>query len=665
MGEAADDKPRVPRPGGTPPSRTAHDGSSPPRRSERPSARPGGAKALVGAIISDRYRVERLLGEGGMGAVYQVEHTGMRKRMAIKVLHPEMTRMPEVVARFENEAMAAAHIEHPNVVAATDFGKLEDGSFFIALEFVEGKTLRDVVGEGRVELGRALHIVRQVASALQRAHALGIVHRDLKPENVMLVDRDGDPDFAKVLDFGIAKVPVGEIAEAASLSVDPRQPVLTQAGMVYGTPEYMAPEQALGQPVDARADLYALGIIMFELLAGVRPFEAESKVALLGMQVTAPVPALAAKAPGLVVPPEVESLIGRLLAKEADNRMADARELIDGVVNALALLAASGQIDPKYANAASGGRATNPGINSSLTPALSGPQLPSATAPTEAGAPAVGAMLGGRAWIIAAAAGTIGLLVLVTVIVVVLRGRDRGQAIGGGDAGTQTASSDAGEVLELTQDEEITAGIAMIKQKDYASGIRKLEELPPDPRARDDVRSALMQAYIATEKRKEAMVEARAILAKHPELQNDTQMRYDVRNAALLGEEEAYAVLESAMGKEGWDILYDVAYGESGSQYPKAQKRAAKSLEKGERVAMSPALQVALEVRNAAAQNACNVRAHLDRAAKDGDERTLVQLKVLQAPRMVGHFRKKDALACLHKDTALSRAIGAIQSRRR
>src|SRR4051812_27198545 len=193
----ADDKPNATPKGTTP------------KGSIRPKP---GLKELIGTTISERYRIEKLLGEGGMGAVYQAEHTLMRKRMAIKVLHPEMTRLPEVVARFEREAMAAAHIDHPHVVTATDFGKLADGSFFLALEFVEGKSLREVIALGRLELGRALHIGRQIAAALSRAHALKIVHRDLKPENVMLVEREGDSNFVKVLDFGIAKVQIGEFA---------------------------------------------------------------------------------------------------------------------------------------------------------------------------------------------------------------------------------------------------------------------------------------------------------------------------------------------------------------------------------------------------------------------------------------------------------------------
>src|SRR5580698_8987609 len=184
------------------------------KKGDRPSQRAGGPESLVGHILSGRYFIERLIGEGGMGAVYQAEHTHMHKRLAVKVLHPEMSRLPEVVARFEREAMAAAHIDHPNVAAATDFGKLDDGSFFLVLEYVEGKSLREAINDGPLELGRVLRICRQITGALGRAHALGIVHRDLKPENVMLVNRDGDPDFVKVLDFGIAKVPVGELSAA-------------------------------------------------------------------------------------------------------------------------------------------------------------------------------------------------------------------------------------------------------------------------------------------------------------------------------------------------------------------------------------------------------------------------------------------------------------------
>src|SRR5881394_3105684 len=198
----------------------------------RTSNRPGGPASLVGTVLSGRYRIDKLLGEGGMGAVYRAEHAHMRKRFAVKVLHSEMSRLPEVVARFEREAMAAAHIEHPNVAAATDFGELDDGAFFLVLEYVEGTSLRDLIAKGPLSVERALHIAYQIGSALARAHSLGIVHRDLKPENVMLVEREGDPNFVKVLDFGIAKVPVGEF-KSERPPTEGAPVVLTQLGMVY------------------------------------------------------------------------------------------------------------------------------------------------------------------------------------------------------------------------------------------------------------------------------------------------------------------------------------------------------------------------------------------------------------------------------------------------
>ncbi|MCU0692232.1 MAG: serine/threonine protein kinase, partial [Polyangiaceae bacterium] len=295
--------------------------------SERSVDSDPGFASLVGQVVSGRYRVEAELGTGGMGAVYRAEHTLMRKRLAIKVLHPEMTRQPEVVARFEREAMAAAHIEHPNVAAATDFGKLEDGSFFLVLEYVEGRSLREVLDAEQLGPSRVLHIGKQITSALVRAHSLGIVHRDLKPENVMLVKRDDDPDFVKVLDFGIAKVPVAEITKETGRP----HKALTQAGMVYGTPEYMAPEQALGREVDARADLYALGVMFYEMLSGRRPFEADNPVTLLGMQVTQCPPPFAKTAPTRPIPTELEALVMELLEKEAERRPTDARQVLDAI----------------------------------------------------------------------------------------------------------------------------------------------------------------------------------------------------------------------------------------------------------------------------------------------------------------------------------------------
>jgi eukaryotic-like serine/threonine-protein kinase len=278
----------------------------------------------IGTVLSDRYRIDALIGEGGMGKVYAAEHIAMHKRLAVKVLHRELSTVPELVARFEREAMAAANIDHPNVAIATDFGKLADDAVFIAFELIEGRCLRDVVAAGPIPARRALGIARQIALALGAAQALSIVHRDLKPENVMLIERDGDPDFVKVLDFGVAKVPIGETNEGG-------QGAITRIGTVFGTPEYIPPEQALGQPSDGRADLYSLGVILYEMLTGVRPFTSTSKVNLVGMHLGEPAPKLEDRAPGLGFTDELEALVAQLLKKSAADRPQHAADVVRAI----------------------------------------------------------------------------------------------------------------------------------------------------------------------------------------------------------------------------------------------------------------------------------------------------------------------------------------------
>jgi serine/threonine protein kinase len=284
-----------------------------------------------GTIIAERYRIDALLGEGGMGKVYSAEHVHMRKQVAIKVLHPEMSTTPEVVARFEREAVAAGKITHPNVAAATDFGRLEDRSFFLVLEYVKGVDLRAVLRQGPVPKERALHILRQITAAVGAAHAAGVIHRDLKPENIMLVERDGEADFVKVLDFGIAKIDTVGIADAAGAGSSsasgpsPAQP-LTKMGAVFGTPDYMSPEQALGQPTDARSDLYSLGVMLYELLTGERPFKGGA-VTLMRKQVLEDAPALPPATLESVGAP-CDAIIQKLMKKSASDRYASAAELL-------------------------------------------------------------------------------------------------------------------------------------------------------------------------------------------------------------------------------------------------------------------------------------------------------------------------------------------------
>ena len=226
-------------------------------RSSRPSRAP---ELDVGSEVDGRYRIIELIGEGGMGKVYLAEHVEIGKRVALKVLHPSYSRMPDLVERFRREARAASKIGHPNIVDVTDFGATADGSVYFVMEYLEGVELGSVIErEGALDVARALRITGQICRALSAAHREGIIHRDLKPENIFLITRDGEADVVKVLDFGIAKTTEAEAA---------RERRLTSPGMAMGTPEYMAPEQAAGRPADARTDIYSLGAIMYEMVTG-------------------------------------------------------------------------------------------------------------------------------------------------------------------------------------------------------------------------------------------------------------------------------------------------------------------------------------------------------------------------------------------------------------
>ncbi len=290
------------------------------REQEPPLATPSSGAVEGDRVIADRYRVIRKLGEGGMGAVFLAEHLHIRKRVALKVLLPSAVGSPEIVARFEREAIAAGNIDHPGVCAATDFGRLPDGSYFLVLEYVDGQSLRSLVGLGAMPPARAVGIARQVLAALAAAHAKGVVHRDIKPENVMISTGVGSEDVVKVLDFGIAK-----LTDEAPTSE--RREKLTRLGAIYGTPEYMAPEQAMGQPIDHRADLYALGVMLHEMIAGAPPFDGDGLLVLARHVHDAP-PALCSPLGPSVVSPALAAFVARLLAKRPDYRPESALQAI-------------------------------------------------------------------------------------------------------------------------------------------------------------------------------------------------------------------------------------------------------------------------------------------------------------------------------------------------
>ena len=278
--------------------------------------------------MDSRYRITGVLGSGGMGCVYLAEHISIRRPLALKLLHPEVEGIDEVNQRFEREAFAIGRVDHPNCVNVSDFGKLQDGTLYMVLELLDGVLLSDLLDrERRLGWKRTLHIGRHVLSALDYAHDAGIIHRDIKPENVILVDQDDDRDFAKILDFGIAKLRDDAHPEE-NTGILTNDAKLTQHGVTIGTPTYIAPEQAYGQPIDGRADLYALSVMLYEMITGFPPFDADEIGALLRMHVSHPVPPFEELAPQVDVPEEVEKLIMRGLAKQPDDRIPSAKAYI-------------------------------------------------------------------------------------------------------------------------------------------------------------------------------------------------------------------------------------------------------------------------------------------------------------------------------------------------
>jgi len=288
---------------------------------------------LLGHTLNDRYQILKLLGSGGMGTVYLAEHVLIHKQVAVKVLSPSHASKPAEVERFLREARAASRIRHENVVDITDFGYTSGGLAFLVMEYLDGEDLATTSHrEGALPWRRALHITRQMCAALEAAHAQGIIHRDMKPENVFRVRRGDDPDFIKVLDFGIAKI----IDE----NYDPDQPSNTTSGLM-GTPEYVAPELIRGLKPDTRVDIYAVGVILYRLLTGRVPFQGESFMATLTAHLMETPRPPTEMAPDAGIPGPVEAACLRSLAKDRDQRFLTIREL------AAALRAAeTGPLDP-------------------------------------------------------------------------------------------------------------------------------------------------------------------------------------------------------------------------------------------------------------------------------------------------------------------------------
>jgi serine/threonine protein kinase len=274
--------------------------------------RPGVNDEHIGQVLQGKYKVEALIGEGGMGKVYRARQTVLDKPVVLKVLRSSLLSDERTVARFQREAKAASRLNHPNSISILDFGQdARSGALYIAMEYVAGKDLHQVLSrEWPLPEARVVKIVVQVLSALADAHGAGVIHRDLKPENIMVENRRGE-DVVKVLDFGIAKIQDASGEEG---------PALTRAGFVCGTPEYMSPEQARGGPIDSRSDLYAVGVILYQLTTGVLPFESDSAVGFATKHLTAEPPPPSRRRPDARISQGLERVILKALAKDPNDR---------------------------------------------------------------------------------------------------------------------------------------------------------------------------------------------------------------------------------------------------------------------------------------------------------------------------------------------------------
>lgn len=611
-------------------------GGGDPAKSAAANAR---AAALVGRTISDRYKIVELMAMGGMGAIYKGEHLLMRKQVAIKVLHPDIEDFPELVARFEREAIAGAHVNHPNVAAASDFGKFDGESYFLVLEYIEGVTLSDVMeAEGPLEALRAVKLVRQLAAALGAAHQRGIVHRDVKPRNIMICEpsivetaaRRDDDEIVKLIDFGLAKVPVEQLSSVA------RDPVadgkeLTNAGVVMGTVSYMAPETALGMSaVSAKSDFYSLGIIFYEMLTGKHPFDETEPQKIFAAHCSLPIPPVATRNPDVKVPADLEAIVTRLLDKDPSNRYPDADALIAALdafkmrVNMSGTLSLRRPLVPKPRPA--GGDPNGP--SSSASGGLYVPRR----APSKSA-------LDGKVWMIGAG---VAVLALVGVIVFLLVGR-------GGDDKKQATS--AKPTAQESAKPEVSAPvvIASAEKSGKPSAVQvsgPAQELRATTSASPPIAAKVLMGIL----------ENKPEILKDPPVQAAAASVADRLAEAQAAEADPAFEKLSTMGEPGLDVLYEVAVT---SDTSKGAAKARAILDKPDVFAVaSVPLKVAYDLKRAS----CQKRPFLfSRAAKEGDDRSLAILLSMMPPAC----EPRVSPCCFLKHGELERAIAEIRARLR
>ena len=533
--------------------------------SSDPSPEEAAPASLIGRVLAERYRLDQVVATGSMGAVYRALHLKMRKEVAVKVLHPEVEGFPDLVARFEREAIVGAHINHRNVASATDVGTFDDGSYFLVLELVRGRTLRALMDEeGALGTARTIALARQIAAGLGASHARHVVHRDLKPLNVMVTHPP--EETVKLIDFGLARVPVDRLAP---LEEETEPQSVSLPGEVFGTVAYMPPEIVLGMgSIDERSDLYSLGVIMYEMLAGTHPFDAKAPPHELIRQHREKVPPpIAEKNPRARVPPALEGVVMKLLQKEPSKRYQDVPALLD------ALDAGSPPFD----------EASTP--RAFTSPTFERPSMNRST---------VALILG---------AAFLGLTIL--VVLVARRGAHPTAAVSArplmATPMVSASASDAPAIPSLPLAESLRNDlIKAADAKDDAEGGALLIALADaDPRALKNVATRAAAFAIAVR------------IGEHGG--NDAS--------------QAFYALAYRYGTEGLDVLYDVGMQ---TESTKAASRANAILEvqaRSERP--STALRITLELRKAKCQQKPHFFA---RASSEGDARTLAVLESLEPP---------------------------------
>jgi tetratricopeptide (TPR) repeat protein len=601
---------------------------------------------LLGAVLGDRYLILSRLGVGGMGAVYRAQHTTLKRDLAIKVLLPEFGGKDEFVRRFEREAESASRLAHPNIIAVTDFGRTPDGLLFLAMEYLDGRSLTSLIREGPLGVPRALGIARQILAGLNRAHGAGVVHRDLKPDNIMLIERDGTRDFVKILDFGIAKL----------TDPEPGREALTQAGMVFGTPEYLSPEQALGDKIDARADLYAFGVILFEMLIGQRPFESEDKVRIISMHLSHAVPRFATANPAVEVPLALEEVVMQTLDKQRDNRFSSASALLTALDEAELIGTAAADAVRTTAAVAGAARAALSSqdrvtANARATPAAP-PRAADALQGQSRGAPAASASPSPPRWKRRLLIGAAGVALAVTAAVE-LPHRPTGPR-GGATAHLPPPQKTSSELAA-----RIGAVEGLLSAGESLKGRVALEQLLAENPRNARVRYLLGRLAFAEDRYLEGLDRYREAVSLDPGLRGDPVLLEHL-GVALGKSKVADSALDLAIDKVGGpaaELLVRVANGSGELHRRQRAARALEELGEGKRVDL-----VMLHVTELKSAAACEDKKPLVVALGASDDVRALPMLRAQRPHGIEAFFGRDAeTGCMRPE--LADAIARLEAK--